>query len=297
MRKTAVVIASFGVVGSIAAVSEAEPTPITPGVKPPIAQPSLVLPRPPVIASVKHAGRAYAEGPVSLEVEIKNPGSKPLETNLLLDRMIRARPAPQEGGRLASVAVRVPAGGATTVTIADSRGIEACDPTFDRLTLEGGPSTFVKLQPSCAFGVKTINPNEGLAPDRLVSQQSGKLSYDTAFLPFRTARCGAAIVFEATARNRGSARATNVRWRVTSPDGEAVASLEPFELAPGANKTSRSGQQFKGRSGRWQLDIEGTGVSIYQPGFKADVTKLCSVVAELASSVEPPPAPPSQVGE
>lgn len=301
MRKAAVVIATFGLVVSVAAASGAQvqisPTVKLPSPPAPTVSPS-ALQRPPTITAVKYAGpRAYVDGAVALEVEVKNFWNKPLESNLLLDRMIRARPEPREGGRLASVPLRIPAGGTATVTISDTKGVDGCLETFDRLTIEGQGSTFVKITPNCMFGMKLIDSSQGGPPDLVVSQRAGKLFYENTSLPFRVPKCDGAIVFETTVKNQASARATSVKLDVTGPDGEVSPFLTPFELAPRAEKTTRAGKVFTGQSGRYVLGLEANGVPVWSPRVKAEVTKLCSLTATLADKVARPPEPAPQRGE
>lgn len=294
MRKRSFIISAFAVVATIAAVSSAAPPSSNPKIRP--AQPPVPkqITRAPFIAGVKHAGRAWSEGPVQIEIEIKNTQATPLQTNLLLDRMIRAQPAAQEGGRIGSVPVQVPANASAKVTIADSRGISACEATFDRVTLEGVPSatTFVKLEPSCIFSARVINPNDGLAPDRLASQMAGKVFYESAFIPTRQPKCGMFVTFEATLKNRSS-RATRANLKVISPEGEPSFTPNSVEVAAGGERPDqRAGAKFRGSNGRWRLEIDAPGAPTWQPGVQAEVTRLCSITAELASTVAPPPSPP-----
>lgn len=298
-RISAVALVTLGITCATAAPAESADLPAAgpkglPQVKP--------IVRPPYIGSVKKVGgAAYTnDSPLVFEVEVVNPGASALTTSLLADRVVATMSdTPQEAGRIASVPVTVPANGRATVTLTDPKGlVDGCVPNYDRLTLEAAGSTMLKITSTCAFGAQAADALEGLAPDQLTRQVSGKLHYHAARLVTRQPTCGGRLVMEATVKNGSATPVTDAYLDIVAPDGESFRGRDTFNVAPSEERVRRGvSSTFDGHPGKWWLRVGGVGAPVFQPRWGVNVTRLCGIATELNATVRRLPSPTTPRGE
>ena len=288
----------FVAAASIGGLASAQKLPTKPIVVPkpvPTVEASKIT-LPPHIASAKRTGRpGYVSGAINYEVEIVNPTPTPLETNLVVDRLVQTKSVADERGRITRVPVNVPANGRATVPFTDATGIgEVCGTTYNRMSLETGTSTrTLKVVPTCVFGAKTGDPMAGLPPDRRVQQAEGRLGYHTPKLETRQITCSGAKV-SATMRNRSTTAARAATIELVGPNNERPPGLSKVDVPPGADReittylVPGSGTHFEGQMGRWTLRVEGGGVPTHQPGWYIDVSRLCSLDVDLIETKDIP---------
>lgn len=302
MRTIAALSFFFFVAGSVAVAAPPPKTnPISPSV--PRVGPAPTLAPASITGARRTGSAAYVTGAITYEVDVVNPNASPLETNLVVDRLVPTRRAPEERGRIASVPVRVPAKGSATVSFTDAAGlVDGCTTSYDRLSLATGTSTrMLKITPKCAFGAKAVDPLASLAPDRRVQHSEGRVAYHTPKMVAHRVACGIAPLFSATVRNQAAARASGVHLLIVGPNGErSPSSPTTFDLAPGAERAHEvAGADFAGQVGRWTLRVGANGVPVAQPDWYVDVSRLCSLDVTLAATndIPPLPGPAAQRGE
>lgn len=285
-RFAALLIATAGVALVASRGSAAGPdTPLP--VEPPKGAPTLEprLQPPPYIAAARRApakglpgtsaGATYREGPIDYELEIVNPTTSELETNLIVERLDVPAPLP----RIATVPVKVPAGGHDWVAFADPQGLkDGCTPTRHRVQLESGTSTrTLETRPTCSFAADARDPLASLSPERRAEARRGRLSYHSAALASPLA-CGAPFVVRAVARNDASTAAQDARLRLDGPNTDATTS---FELGAGKERAlTVTIPSFLGVPGPYALRVDAS-VPVYQPGFGVRVTRSCRLDVAL----------------
>lgn len=308
MRRIAVSLVVVAL-GSVVASASAEPPKMAPPVlKHPIPAPTVTARKivlPPHVASAKKAGpAAYTnDAPLSFEVEVVNGAATPVDTHLVVTQLYPTTTStPKEGGQVARVPVKIPANGRTKVTYQAAQGlVDGCNPNYHRLAVEGGVSTILKITPKCVFGVTTPNPEQGMAPDRIVGARENKVSYHTPRLVQRRLQCGAALLMDATVQNKTGATVSGANLRIVGPKGE-VPGFEPIKYTLKAGETRKvetPSARFEGQPGRWTLKV-GANVAptkLHQMNFAAHVSRLCSMKTELTNTVTPLPKPAAQRGE
>jgi hypothetical protein len=277
MRASGLLVAiSFFAPAAFAAAPDT-PEPVDPPAKKtPPPEPKKELP--PYIASARRSlgmagvSHAYADGPLTYDVEIVNPTTTALETTLVVERLDGAANA-----TVARVPVKVGATDRASVSFIDSAGLkDGCNATRLRLALENGTSTrTLKTTPSCTFATETSPGDASSAARR------GRLHYHSASLATPSPTCGAPFTVKATVRNEAAASVDNAKLRLDGPNVDGSTS---FDLAAGGKEKvlTVSIASWSGIPGSYALKIDTPAtVPVFQGTWSARATRSCRLEIEL----------------
>jgi hypothetical protein len=250
---------------SHAAPPQPPPPPTSP--IPKVAIPKTALMAPKQIAKARRAGSetAYVSGPLALEVEVVNNATTALSTALLVG------PAP--GAR---VPVAVPANGRAWVGWSDPGLASGCEAKAIPVGFEGSEDRgTVTVQPTCTFQSALANAESQMTDDRIDDNRRGKLHITGARLTAPRIGCGFGIIGRANITNDAPAPATDVRLMY---DGNRanVGTIPPRGRSEGSFTAV-----FDGRHGRYNLTLEGSGVPIWSPVWRVEVTRSCTLAVTL----------------
>lgn len=216
----------------------------------------------------------YTSGPIAFEVEVAAPTLTPLNTNIVFER--------EWLNGVVKVPVTAPAGGRVTVTLLDDKGLRAtCGPSDYTVSFESAPTvkSAWRVTPHCSFQTTIVDPLAPIPPDTKAAQRANRLSYLSPSLSPSSFTCGAANnTMTAVVKNASSATANDVRLVVEAPvpfhngdDGDFVGTLGPGQSASATIAYAKDAQ-----TGQYLLKVHGSGVPIFQPGWRVDVSASCS---------------------
>jgi len=221
----------------------------------------------------------YSNGPIYVDVQVKNASSKAVDTELTIERPVSFSPltlAP-----VAKVPVKIDPYGSTWVTYADPEGLRAsCGATPYKATLGTGATKRVLLTPSCTFAIEPVEPAPVLAAAR-----ANKLSYGAPSIASAPTACGQSLKVTAPLSNKSAANAAGVTLRLDTPESGASGPTSPTVDVPagGATPPLHVGwNNFDPKGpGNFTLRIEGGNVPTFQPGWALKVTRACQVGASV----------------
>ena len=246
---------------------------------------------PPVIADARRTptpkglpNAPYASGPIYVDVQVKNPSSKALDTELTVERPVSY--SPLSFAQVAKVPVRIEPYGSSWLTYADPEGLRAsCGASPYKVTLGTGAIKRVLLTPSCSFAIETVDPVSALPPDTRQAARANKLSYGAPSLTDAPTKCNQLLKVRAPLLNKSASNATGVMLRLDTPEAGTFGPTSPsVDVAAGGSSPPLDvgWNNFDPKSpGNFTLRVEGGNVPIYQPGWALKVSRACQVSASV----------------
>lgn len=229
-----------------------------------------------VISVKRTATRAkYASGPLSYEIEVAAPTLTPLATNVVFDGLFAGK---------VTAPVSAPAGGRTTVTLVDPKGLQSTCSSYNyKVYLEtGGPGNARswKVTPNCTFGVDVVNPSAALSVQQQLQQADGKVTYVSPSLTPSTIACGTPGQVKAMVANRNTQTvAKGVHLRLVGPGGSTTNASGTGPGLLGKGESKEAFVTFPGDlvSGKYALTVEATDVPEHAPGWNVQLKPSCDV--------------------